>query len=1178
MAENISVCVRVRPLNEKEREEGVGWVVDHAGTRITVVDHSNNNNSASGTRTSTGNSGSFAAQQTDLGASLGDTLKSYSFDKVYDETWGTKHIYDDVCLPVVDSVVDGFNGTIFAYGQTSSGKTYTMRGSGTWEENKGKENQTTVEGSRDGLLFPVSPAKGLGSGEDASGSGDGDVGILPLAVRGIFRRIRNTPNREFLLRMSYMEIYNEDIIDLLAQSAEGPSGSKNGESGRRLLVKERANGGGPYVCGLREEIVRTEAEVAGWLDRGDRHRHVGETKMNRNSSRSHTLFQMVIESRLPGGGAAEGDGDGAVLVSKLTLVDLAGSERLSKTLAEGKRAKEGAYINKSLLTLGTVINKLSEGQHRHIPYRDSKLTRILQTALGGNSKTAMITNVTPSVLHTDETHSTLRFATRTKSVKNVAVVNEVLNDDALLKRQQREIERLRDRLKERNGGVDIEATEHAIEEMEQHLVEVKEQNKSIEEMLAQEKREKSVLAENLDEKTRKLRNLTDFVLGPGKAAGRQKRDRMSFCPSSIVRPAAALLAEVDREAAKRDALDKIEESSNGGGDGGGGGLLQEALTSLRAQLNGARERAEEMRAQLDAERARSRDLESERELRARAEEELCDAKAEGERLGGVAKSLGEEAAELRRLRSLDQEALARMEEEGERVSAALAGAREEAGDLGAKGAAMEARASSLEVERDAKAGECRALTVERDRLAAEVEDRARDLESLRERLKQSEQGQRQAERERDSAAKELERERSKVSELERDLELAAARAEDAESAAAGARGEADRCRGDLASSEHRRAAFEERCSKVESSLQRSERERVEWRTERARLEQRLSGATERLGSAVEAQTKLSEDLGAAREEKIAMKRRERQLEDERDAFEEKVQARDQAIRDLEEDRSRLEQEVISAKQRQQDAKHRASQLRQESMATEASLRERCEQLEARCAKLEVESRGRPQESERDRAQIASLEKDLGKYKSESRYWRQQTKELTEQRARSEGSRQDEQRQREKLERENKHLDRALEKSEERAESLAIRVAELNAECSAARSEAQQVRSAKLDGIGEECAGLEPKQLVVIESQGGVKGMIDSFLQNRRRMAKLQAVYNDMKAKLAKVDAGEDVFGRMKTVSELEYDLHYMANKKKAFESKYNELRRQVQSTKRPESISQRLGGKENLEA
>ena len=130
--------------------------------------------------------------------------------------------------------------------------------------------------------------------------------------------------------------------------------------------------------------------------------------MNRNSSRSHTLFQMVIESRLPGGGAAEGDGDGAVLVSKLTLVDLAGSERLSKTLAEGKRAKEGAYINKSLLTLGTVINKLSEGQHRHIPYRDSKLTRILQTALGGNSKTAMITNVTPSVLHTDGTHSTLR--------------------------------------------------------------------------------------------------------------------------------------------------------------------------------------------------------------------------------------------------------------------------------------------------------------------------------------------------------------------------------------------------------------------------------------------------------------------------------------------------------------------------------------------------------------------------------------------------------------------------------------------------------------------------------------------------------------------------------------------------------------------------------------------------
>ena len=217
------------------------------------------------------------------------------------------------------------------------------------------------------------------------------------------------------------------------------------------------------------------------LEAGERHRHNGETRMNKNSSRSHTIFRMVVESRSRGdepGAPAAADSPlpppefgGAIRVSTLTLVDLAGSERIAKTGAEGQRAKEGAAINRSLLTLGTVINKLSEGTQAageaqflpvaaapatpshppppsqppggHIPYRDSKLTRILQPSLGGNAKTAIICAVTPAAQHAEETHSTLRFACRAKRVVNSATVNEVLSDAAVLKRQAREIEELR---------------------------------------------------------------------------------------------------------------------------------------------------------------------------------------------------------------------------------------------------------------------------------------------------------------------------------------------------------------------------------------------------------------------------------------------------------------------------------------------------------------------------------------------------------------------------------------------------------------------------------------------------------------------------------------------------------------------------------------------------------------
>lgn len=306
---------------------------------------------------------------------------------MFDDSWSTQRVYESTTKELVDKALQGFNTTVFAYGQTSSGKTHTMRGT------------------------PAEP------------------GIIPLAVSRVFELIEETAQRDFLVKVSYMEIYNEEINDLLAPE------------NTRLTVQESREHG-VHVVGLREEVVRSPSDVLALLEEGDGSRKVGETKMNKNSSRSHTIFRMSLASS-----AKVSDGE-SIWMSALTLVDLAGSERISKTGAEGMRKKEGAAINKSLLTLGTVINKLAEGALGHVPYRDSKLTRILQPSLGGNARTAVICNVTPASCHLDETHSTLRFACRAKKVVNHSQRNEVLSDAALLERQEKEIARLRAQLKE----------------------------------------------------------------------------------------------------------------------------------------------------------------------------------------------------------------------------------------------------------------------------------------------------------------------------------------------------------------------------------------------------------------------------------------------------------------------------------------------------------------------------------------------------------------------------------------------------------------------------------------------------------------------------------------------------------------------------------------------------------
>ena len=321
--------------------------------------------------------------------------KSFTFDYVYDWNVLQEKIYTDTGYPIVESVLEGYNGTIFAYGQTGTGKTFTM---------EGKDEPSTLRG------------------------------IIPRTFDQIFFGIEQHPDRQFLVRVSFLEIYNEEIHDLLAKSAKTKLDLKEGQDS------------GFYVKDLSSFVVKGIAEMREVMETGRKNRHVGETLMNRDSSRSHSIFVITVETSDLGP-----DGQPHYTVGKLNLVDLAGSERQSKTGSTGDRLKEATNINKSLLTLGNVISALVDGVSTHVPYRDSKLTKLLMDSLGGNTKTVMIANVGPADWNYDETISTLRYANRAKSIKNKPHINEDPKD-ALLREFQEEILRLKAQLEMQNGG------------------------------------------------------------------------------------------------------------------------------------------------------------------------------------------------------------------------------------------------------------------------------------------------------------------------------------------------------------------------------------------------------------------------------------------------------------------------------------------------------------------------------------------------------------------------------------------------------------------------------------------------------------------------------------------------------------------------------------------------------
>lgn len=267
-------------------------------------------------------------------------------------------------------------------------------------------------------------------------SSEDSKGIIPKAFSHIFGYIDSSDDDiKFLVRCSYLEIYNESILDLLGSDHEA-----------KHDVKEDPDKG-IYVNNLTNVIVKSVPEIEKIMNAGMKHRKVGGTAMNDQSSRSHSIFTIYIET------SVMQEGTQKIKAGKLNLVDLAGSERQSKTQADGKRLKEAQKINLSLSALGNVISALVDGKSKHIPYRDSKLTRLLQDSLGGNTKTVMIAAVSPADYNYEETLSTLRYASRAKSIKNKPKINEDPKD-ALLREYESEIKQLREALAEmqRTGG------------------------------------------------------------------------------------------------------------------------------------------------------------------------------------------------------------------------------------------------------------------------------------------------------------------------------------------------------------------------------------------------------------------------------------------------------------------------------------------------------------------------------------------------------------------------------------------------------------------------------------------------------------------------------------------------------------------------------------------------------
>ena len=361
---NILVCVRSRPLSYQEKQLSSYETIKIMDKMVILTDPIEYN----------GPSSIFKNRNKD---------QTYAFDYAFDKFTTQKTVFDKSTKFLIDGVVNGYNATVFAYGATGAGKTYTMLGT------------------------------------------DSNPGIMVLTLEELFNKVNSFADREYKLKFWLLEIYNENIRDLLKfYKNENNKNALENTSNEYLDLREDPEKG-IIVSNITEISVNNSNDMLKILKRGNRNRTQESTGANETSSRSHAILQVSIEYKEKNTGI-----DYQIKFSKLSLIDLAGSERAAATNNKGIRLIEGANINRSLLTLGNCINALCDanlkGKKVHIPYRDSKLTRLLKDSLGGNARTVMIANVSPSINTFDDTYNTLKYANRAKNIKT-SVTRNVLN-------------------------------------------------------------------------------------------------------------------------------------------------------------------------------------------------------------------------------------------------------------------------------------------------------------------------------------------------------------------------------------------------------------------------------------------------------------------------------------------------------------------------------------------------------------------------------------------------------------------------------------------------------------------------------------------------------------------------------------------------------------------------------
>lgn len=548
-----------RPLNAKERAEKTPEVisVDESARTMSVA------RAASG-KSSAGKDG-------------GSSSREFMFDDVFGPNSTQDRVYDSAVRPMVKDVLEGMNCTVFAYGQTGTGKTFTM------------------SGAHDAECDVLSS----------------EAGVIPRAMSHVFEHL-DSKELEYSVKVTYLELYNEEITDLLGPPLEADGSNKT----KHTLMEDGK--GGVAVKGLEEVYVSSIQEVFAVLNRGNTRRRTEETLLNKHSSRSHSVFSVTVHVK-----DVSPDGEEFVRCGKLNLVDLAGSENISRSGAKDSRAREAGEINKSLVALGRVITALVD-KSGHVPYRDSKLTRLLRDALGGRCKTCVIATVSPASHSVEETLSTLEYAHRAKNIKNKPLMNGKVPKNVFLKELQDCIERLQGDLiatREKNGvfmskaNYDAEQSEHAstrrrAEELENALSSMQAEHDKVERMFDKTKKnflqlkEQHATVENELGETRETLNETSAELSATKKNVKEKEylldalekthDDLSLATSKMAKDlvaakgeATALFDKINRKESVMNAnADVIRELSNS---------MFERLETLERGLAGIQEVERESR-------------------------------------------------------------------------------------------------------------------------------------------------------------------------------------------------------------------------------------------------------------------------------------------------------------------------------------------------------------------------------------------------------------------------------------------------------------------------------------------------------------------------------------------------------------------------------------------------------